>query len=150
MPDDMILTGGCLCGAVRYTIRPRILFHLYACHCNDCKRRSGSSFTLQQMVLNDDLEVTGEMAEGGSTNPSGARVRLYACPTCQSRIYGASEGRPTSVVRAGTLDDHQYLVPKVHVWTQSKQPWITIPEDAIQMETQPTDADGWLKLLMPS
>jgi hypothetical protein len=145
-----VWTGGCQCGAVRYTVRPSIRLRLYACHCTDCQTRSGSSFTLQQTVLAADLEVTGDLAEGGSANPSGARVRLYACPACQCRIYGANETRPEVViVRAGTFDHSASLVPDVHVWVRSKQPWIRLPDDAEAHETQPDTPEAWAALLMP-
>jgi hypothetical protein len=31
-------------------------------------------------------------------------------------------------VRAGTLDDTSWLRPTRHIWTRSKQPWITLPQ----------------------
>jgi hypothetical protein len=144
------LTGGCVCGAVRYTWTPTIKFKIYACHCTDCQTRSGSSFTLQQTVLLNDLAVTGTLAEGGSTQPSGARARLFACPQCQCRIYGTNEARPgIAIVRAGSFDHSHEIVPDFHVWTQSKQPWVVIPAGAVALATQPEDTQGWTKLLMP-
>jgi hypothetical protein len=144
------LTGGCVCGAVRYAWTPMVRFKLYACHCTDCQKRTGTSFALQQMALEADLTVEGEMAEGGFTQPSGARARLFACPKCQSRIYGANDTRPGLVIiRAGTFDHSARLIPDVHVWTRSKQPWIVIPSEAEALETQPNSADGWTQLVMP-
>jgi hypothetical protein len=145
-----VWTGGCVCGAVRYTVRPSIRFRLYACHCTDCQKRSGSSFTLQQTVLTGDYEFEGEMIEGGFTQPSGARARLYACPKCHSRLYGTNDTRPgIAIIRAGTFDHSATLIPDVHFWTRSKQPWIVLPPDAQAMETQPDTGDGWTRLLMP-
>jgi hypothetical protein len=144
------LSGGCVCGAVRYTWTPTIKFKSYACHCTDCQTRSGSSFTLQQTVFLNDLKVTGTFAEGGSTQPSGAQARLFACPACQCRIYGTSDARPgIAIIRAGTFDHSQTIVPDFHVWTQSKQPWVTMPPGAVALATQPEDTPSWTKLLMP-
>jgi hypothetical protein len=145
-----VLTGGCVCGAVRYSVRPSISFKLYACHCTDCQKRTGTSFSLQQTVLVSDFEVEGEMAEGGFTQPSGARARLFACPVCHSRIFGVNDTRPgIAIIRAGTFDHSASLIPDAHVWTRSKQPWIVLPPDAQALETQPDSSDGWTKLLMP-
>ncbi len=145
-----IWTGGCVCGAVRYTVRPSIRFKLYACHCTDCQKRAGTSFSLQQTILMSDFEIDGDMIEGGFTQPSGARARLFACPVCHSRIYGINDTRPgIAIIRAGTFDHNASLIPDVHVWTRSKQPWIVIPTGARALETNPEGSDGWTALLMP-
>jgi hypothetical protein len=144
------LTGGCVCGAVRYTWTPTIKFKIYACHCTDCQKRSGTSFTLQQLALEADFTVEGDMIEGGFTQPSGARARLFACPKCHSRIYGANDQRPgVLIIRAGTFDHNKDIVPDVHVWARSKQSWIALPPEAKVMDTQPDTADGWTQLVMP-
>ncbi len=144
------LRGGCVCGAVRYTWRPTIRFKVYACHCTDCHKRTGTSFSLQQLALESDFSVEGELAEGGFTQPSGARARLFACPKCHSRIYGSNSDSPGLVIiRAGTFDNSQDIIPDVHVWVKSKQSWITIPPDVRTMETQPETGDGWTQLVMP-
>jgi hypothetical protein len=143
------LTGGCVCGAIRYTYRPSTRFKIYTCHCTDCQTRSGSSFTLQQTVVEADLSVSGPLAEGGATQPSGARARLFACPTCHCRIYGTNDARPgLAIVRAGTFDHSSTLVPDFHVWTSSKQPWITLPEGAVALETQPGSPEEWVRYLV--
>ncbi len=154
MANDLNLTqiyhGGCVCGAVRYMWRPTVKFKSYACHCTDCQKRSGASFTLQQLALEADFTVEGELAEGGFTQPSGARARLFACPKCHSRIYGANDTRPgLIIIRAGTFDHNSQIVPDIHLWTKSKQPWIVIPVDAASLETQPENGDGWTQLVMP-
>jgi hypothetical protein len=145
-----VLVGGCVCGAIRYMWTPTLRFKSYACHCTDCHKRTGTSFSLQQTVLLSDFEVAGELIEGGFTQPSGARARLYACPKCHSRIYGTNDSRPgIAIVRAGTFDHSSEIVPDFHVWTRSKQPWIAIPDGAVGLETQPDTVQGWAELLMP-
>jgi hypothetical protein len=37
-------------------------------------------------------------------------------------------------VRAGTLDDPHSVQPDVHIYTKSKQSWVTIPESAPAFE----------------
>jgi hypothetical protein len=49
-------------------------------------------------------------------------------------VAGAFRG-----VRAGSLDDTSWLRPTAHIWTRSKQPWITLPDGDRQFETQPDD-----------
>jgi hypothetical protein len=144
------MTGGCLCGKVRYAVTPTMSFQSYACHCTDCQRRSGSAFGIQQSVLSHDLTVEGELLRGEHVQPSGAVAGIYACKHCLTRLYTDNNLRPGIVnLRAGTLDNSPEMIPAAHLWVQSKQPWVIIPDDAIVMETQPADAAGWLAILKP-
>ena len=54
----MSLSGGCICGAVRYTINDGPLF-VHACHCQDCQRFSGSAFVVLMGVAKAHFELTG-------------------------------------------------------------------------------------------
>lgn len=144
------LTGGCLCGQVRYKVRQTMRFLAYACHCSDCQRRTGSAFGIQQSVLASDLVVEGELLRGEHVQPSGAVAGIYACKACLTRIYTDNDKRPGIVnLRAGTLDSSPELVPEAHLWVTSKQPWVVIPEDALVFETQPQDQAGWIAILKP-
>ena len=40
-------------------------------------------------------------------------------------------------LKAGTLNDPSWLDPKLHIWTQSMQPWVTIGADATSAEQNP-------------
>jgi hypothetical protein len=144
------ITGGCLCGKVRYTVRPTMRFLSYTCHCTDCQRRSGSAFGIQQSVLSRDLTVEGELLRGEHVQPSGAVAGIYACKHCLTRLYTDNNLRPgIANLRAGTLDHSPQMIPAAHLWVQSKQPWVIIPDDAVVLEAQPADAAGWLAILKP-
>jgi hypothetical protein len=145
-----VLTGGCLCGKVRYSVTQTMRFRSYACHCSDCQRRSGSAFGIQQSVLSADLTVEGEILRGEHVQPSGAVAGIYACKACLTRVYTDNNARPgIANLRAGTLDNSPGMVPAAHLWVQSKQPWVVIPLDAVVMETQPADVAGWMAIFRP-
>jgi hypothetical protein len=145
-----VLTGGCLCGAVRYRADQTLRFQSYACHCTDCQTRSGSAFGIQLAVRTSDLTVEGELLRGEHVQPSGAVAGIYACKVCLTRLYTDNDCRPGIVnLRAGTLDNSAALVPAAHLWVSSKVPWVVIPDDAIAMERQPEDQAGWLMILKP-
>lgn len=121
------LTGGCACGAIRYEITTMPLL-LYACHCTDCQRRSGSAFALNMPVAAKTLRIVKGAPKGWrNTSGSGATTTSWFCGDCGSRIYGARDGRPDSMtIRAGTLDDTSWLRPAAHLYMRSAQPWETI------------------------
>ena len=52
-------SGGCSCGAVRFAINDYLC--VQACHCDACKKRTGSAYGLSVMIDNDSLaEFVGE------------------------------------------------------------------------------------------
>ena len=145
-----VLSGGCLCGAVRYEVNLTIRFRPYACHCTDCQTRSGSAFGIQQSVLASDLNCTGELIRGQHVQPSGAVAGIFACEKCLTRIYTDNDRRPGIVnLRAGTLDNSEALAPAAHLWVTSKLSWVVLPPDVICLDGQPKDQAGWLEILMP-
>ena len=148
MTDE--LTGGCLCGAVRYTLKPGFRMKPYACHCTDCQKRTGTAFSSHMGVMENDLEVTGELDEAHFTQPSGAESLIVGCAKCRSRIYAKNSARPGfASLRWGTLDNSKDMSPQAHLWVSSKQPWIKIPDDVPALDTQPESPEGWMELLGP-
>lgn len=131
--------GGCQCGQVRYeVVRPPQ--KLVVCHCTDCQRQSGSAFGMTLVVNEADFRLTqGELKTFASKSAAG-RAKLGAfCPQCGTRIYHKPEWRPGTVsVKPGTLDDTRWLTPDMHIWTSSKQPWVTIPEGVTTHKRQPS------------
>ncbi len=133
------LAGGCQCGNIRYEIlgEPK---QLLACHCTDCQRQSGSAFGMTLVVDESDFRLTqGEVKTFTSTSEAGRRKLGAFCPECGTRIYHKPEWRKGSVsVKPGTLDDTRWLKPDLHLWTESKQGWVAIPEGAKAFEKQPS------------
>ena len=132
-------TGGCQCRDVRYEVMgpPR---QLVVCHCSDCQRQSGSAFGMTLVVSEADFRlIQGELKTFTSTAETG-RAKLGAfCPRCGTRIYHKPKWRRGTVsVKPGTLDDTSGLTPDTHIWTRSRQPWVTIPKGVVAHETQPS------------
>ena len=134
------LTGGCQCGRVRYEIRAKPL-SVYACHCTECQRQSGSAFGLSLPVARDAVVVVGgtpaiwrRVLEGGRV------IACFFCGDCGTRLFHNPERNPqTTIVKPGTLDDTTWLAPVGHIWTRSAQPWVRIPHDTVNYEAQPPD-----------
>lgn len=125
-----MLTGGCRCGAARYTIALEQVPRTYACHCTLCQRASGSSFAHQMPVPEAALSVTGPLRTAVVTSASGAISTGYHCAACVGRLYSTNSRWPgMAMVRAGTLDGSEHLTPALHMFTSTKQPWILLPDD---------------------
>ena len=137
------LTGGCQCGAVRYEIGAAPLT-VYACHCADCQRQSGSAFALSLLAPRDAVRVTqGAPAvweRPGSQTTSGTPADCVFCLECGARLYNLpSRNRAIAVVKPGTLDDTSWLEPVGHIWTKSAQPWVMFEAGTLLYDGQPPD-----------
>jgi hypothetical protein len=125
---------------VRYQISTFPLL-LYACHCTDCQRESGSAFALNMPVATAALQILhGAPRAWRRVRSSGARTASWFCGDCSGRIYGERDSRPASVnVRAGTLDDTSWLVPAAHIFMRSALSWDEVSGDAECFATLPDD-----------
>jgi hypothetical protein len=140
---ELPLTGGCICGAVRYEIT-EVPVSVYTCHCTDCQRVTVSAFSIGVAVPGEAFRVSGkelQPAPGGVT--AGGRVKTrWVCPDCGIGVCGGVQPGTvppdyTRIVRGGTLDDTSWLRPTTHFWTRSKQPWVVLPAGDKIYQTQP-------------
>src|SRR5258705_4675790 len=101
----MQLTGGCLCGAVRYT-STGAHYRRFVCHCSDCKRSGGSAFHIGIAVPRTDFTITsGELRAYMTKEDSGRTVTRSFCPNCGSGVFNEPEAWPDHVgIKVGTLD----------------------------------------------
>lgn len=128
----MTVTGGCRCGACRYTIDLAELPVVYACHCHVCQRWSGSAFSVQALIAEQALIVTGPMTIYEKVTEDRTSVQRI-CGECHSRIYNTNTRRPgVAVLRAGTLDRSEELVCRAHIFTSYKQGWVKLDDDLPQ------------------
>ena len=130
-----------MCGAAHYRVSGEPIT-FYACHCTDCQRRTGSAFGLSMLVPKAAVELTqGETVPVEALVENGRVKRSVACAKCRTQLWGISGRNPeVLVIRPGTLDDKSGLEPVAHMWTRSKQPWVTLPQGVPMFETQPDPA----------
>lgn len=124
------LDGGCDCRHVHYRLASRPLF-VHCCHCRWCQRESGSAFALNAMIESDRLQLLAGTPDLVHTpSASGAGQDIARCPQCRVAVWShyAGAGPLLSFVRVGTLDTPDALPPDVHIFTASKQPWVTLSD----------------------
>ena len=133
----MTITGGCLCGAVRYRssaapVTARV------CWRRDCQYWAAGAGTVNVVVRVETFEVTGETRDYASAADSGNRMHRRFCPTCGTPMFSAAEARPELMIaRAGTLDDRELAAPAGTIWTGSAPSWACIAEDLPKFDAQP-------------
>lgn len=118
----MPITGGCLCGSVRYECAEETGGG--HCHCNDCRKSSGTGHCSHMIVPETGFTVTGEVRFFDQPADSGNMVSRGFCPTCGSALYSTNAGMPGAVfVRASSLDDPEAFKPQMIVFTDRAASW---------------------------
>ena len=134
----MTRTGGCLCGAVRYTTSwPPLM--VGTCHCKHCQRQAGSAFSILVAVPRDGLTFEGTLTQYDDDSASGNPVYRKFCGTCGSPVFTETPGGDAQgmmFIKAGTLDESKDLIPTVHFWTSSAQDWVILPDGGTLMAEQ--------------
>lgn len=140
----MALSGGCICGAVRFEIADKPLF-VHACHCADCQRFSGSAFVVLLGVEKAKLSVEGTVTKVTNPTSSGAGYDAYGCPQCLTIVWSKYHfvELPLVAVRGGTLDDPGLAPPAYHIFTRAKQSWFELPAGAKAFAGWLDPAEAW-------
>lgn len=126
--DGSDLTGGCLCGAVRYRIsghtQPTGVVY---CHCAACRRVSGGPVMVWATFPAAALWLTA--GPPASYHSSTRAVRQF-CARCGTQLFFAyTTGAPEFDVALGSLDDPDGIAPAGHIWTRERLPWFDTADD---------------------
>ena len=118
------LSGGCLCGAIRYTIGQPVT-ELRACHCTNCQKASGAGGSVNAVIPTSAFTLLqGKPRRHTGKADSGRTLHRYFCGDCGSPIYSQREINPERmVVRAGTFDNPPTMTIVTNIWTRSARPW---------------------------
>ena len=134
---EVLLSGGCLCGAVRYecTAEPVVAAH---CQCRECQKDTGTGHSSHVGVPAEALRLTGELTYFETTAQSGNIATRGFCPTCGSPIVFKTTGyREAVFLTAGSLDDPTLFRPTLVVFAASAQPWDLVDPDLPQFPAMP-------------
>ena len=133
-----MVTGGCLCGKVRYELSAPALFG-GNCYCLDC-RKTSSSHSASMAVPEAALQVTGETRGYSSPGDSGNPVTRVFCPNCGTGIYSKGARPGVVMLKAGTLDDPEQFKPMASVYASRAPSWDRPPEGLPAFEKMPPQA----------
>jgi len=126
------MEGGCTCRKIRYrlTAKPMIV---NCCHCRWCQRETGAAFAQNAVIETNRVELLSGAPEMVTTPTlSGKGQKIARCSHCQIAVWShyAGAGDKFRFVRVGTLDNPDACPPDVHIFTESKQPWVVLPQGA--------------------
>lgn len=118
------MTGGCVCGAVRYECHAEPLL-MVKCHCRDCQRVTGGPYVPAVVFPFAAFRITaGELQHFATSSERGGHNLRGFCAKCGSRLTGAEDAqRGIIAVVASSLDDPSIFVPKFEMFVEDAQPW---------------------------
>jgi len=135
--------GGCTCGHVRYRLAGMPMI-VHACHCRWCQRETGTAHALNALYEADRVVHAANEPEIIDTpSASGKGQRIARCPICKVALWSnyPQAGPAVRFVRVGTMDDPDRCPPDIHIFTSSKQPWVTFaPGSKVVAEFYDLDA----------
>jgi hypothetical protein len=128
------LEGGCLCGAVRYTLTAAPNY-VYFCHCRDCQLESGSPFVTDMNTDRAALRISGPLTRYTRTGASGKSIHRNFCSACGTTVLTEFDVDPDHVsIKACSLDDPSWLKPDRHLFTCRTQPWLKLNDGLMQYD----------------
>jgi hypothetical protein len=120
------ITGGCLCGRVRYAIDADPV-RSGICHCQCCQRYTGSAFQPFMIFPRTAVRLEGTLTSFSARSDRGGIVYRRFCPNCGSGVINGSEADPgIAVILAGTLDDPSRFNPTVELFCGRAQSWLQL------------------------
>ena len=113
------ITGGCLCGKVRFSADVDPMF-AGICHCRNCQKETGSAFAIVVAVPQAALTVQGDLKTYEDKGDSGKPMYRRFCPECGSTVVDEAAAMPgVLMIQAGTLDDPSWLKPNMQIYCDS-------------------------------
>lgn len=105
-------SGGCLCGALRFSAigRPS---RVGICHCMDCRKLHGSPFHASAIFPKNAVTIDGE---------SHTYAGRSFCPKCGSRVYAQTADEVE--LSLGSFDEPNQFTPSYELWTIRRETWL--------------------------
>lgn len=123
-----LVTGGCLCGAVRYEINSPALSSGY-CHCRICQKFTGSTMSAYTAFPKSSVRFTGAQPKYFTSSPI---ARRGFCDVCGSSLmYQMTRPHEAAhlVIFTTSLDNPEDFAPAAHNGMESRVPWFDILDD---------------------
>jgi hypothetical protein len=127
---DLPLTGGCMCGGVRFEVTEPPISAGY-CHCTRCQRRSGAAAGASAYIAPGSLRVVSGEELLRAWEPPDGFAKVF-CSVCGSGLFAR---HPTSgevrSVRMGAFDADPGIRPSYHQFVAYAAEWEEIPDDGL-------------------
>jgi hypothetical protein len=124
------LTGGCLCGGVRFEIDQPLLSASY-CHCTRCQRRTGTSSSAQGRAAPGTVRILRGADLVREWAPEDGWPKCF-CGNCGGALWSRDPVSGAMGVRLGTIDGDPGIRPQYRQFVEYAAVWEQIPDDGLE------------------
>lgn len=139
-PED--ITGGCLCGNVRFAVSEP-LYDPHYCHCRTCQKASGAPVIAGAFAAREAFRITSGAPKFYQSSPIAERGFCGSCGTYLFYRPLLAEWSEWMVITLASLDRPEDLPPQRHYGTESRVAWFSIHDDL----PRETYEEGFVDLL---
>lgn len=134
----MFASGKCLCGAITFEVAEPPL-RMAQCHCEQCRRSTGTGHIMQAFFKRDAVAITGKTATYSSMSDAGFERTRHFCPTCGSRLFAENARNRAAIgIAVGAFDDSSWFKPAINLYASQRPVWDVVdPEIESHAEMQP-------------
>lgn len=134
-----MIRGSCLCSGVRFEI-DRAAGPFELCHCNRCRKVSGSAFVSGLGVERRHFRLLsgGELVKSYEAPllESPPVYQVHFCSTCGSSLPDVSGESDWLEIPAGLLDDDPHMLPDKHIFVELKASWFPLTDRLPKLDKQ--------------
>ena len=127
---DFPLTGGCLCGGVRFEVSEPLVSSGY-CHCTRCQRRTGTAASVSARIAPGSLRVVSGDELIRSYVPDEGFAKVF-CSACGSALWSRHRDDSDFIsIRLGAFDEDPGIRPEYRQFVAYAAAWEDIPDDGL-------------------
>jgi hypothetical protein len=135
--DVRKITGGCLCGQLRYQAVGEPMF-AGLCFCADCRKASGSGFIPFMGFSASEVRIAGRTSQSRTMAFGGGEAVRNHCADCGGLVFGGVVGIDEQhTIYAGSLDDPSLFAPTMAIFTRDRPAWALLPPGLTAFDTMP-------------
>ncbi len=127
MSDETKMTGGCMCGAVRFETTGDS-FGVIHCHCHSCRKHNGGPVVTLAGFTADQVEFSGEDRKIYESSPGVGRAFCGNCGTPLTWEGDGGEMGPIIEFHISAFDNPDALVPSAHAFHVERISWFDIAD----------------------
>jgi len=128
--SQVTLTGGCLCGSVRYEVSEPLVSAGY-CHCTRCQRRTGTAASASGRIAPGSLRITHGQELIRSYEPPEGFAKVF-CSACGSALWSQDPHDSEVIsIRLGSFDGDPGIRPAYRQFVAYAAAWEPLPEDGL-------------------
>jgi hypothetical protein len=128
--QELPLTGGCGCGAVRFEVTAPLVSSHY-CHCTRCQRRTGTAASANAQPEPGSFRILSGEEKLGAWSPRGGYAKWF-CTECGSAVFSSHPDDPEQVsIRLGAFDRDPGIRPSLRQFVAYAAAWEAIPDDGL-------------------